>query len=186
MLFWVMAGLIQVVAWAVILALYGNDPCDSPARAYLVLTCIRHGLSIPLSIYNTLIPQRPRRTDSAEQIAEQERSRRVGSPALDARTRSFAELLNVYALAVFCLGNWWYFNSSTCSVTAPALYSSMLAALILSWIYCAQIILVVLAVMFALPLLLLGFRIAGVTPGQNEVGPLDQKAIDNLPRKVYL
>jgi hypothetical protein len=51
MVFWVLASMAQIVAWAVILALHGNDPCDSPARAYLILTCVRHGLSIPLSIY---------------------------------------------------------------------------------------------------------------------------------------
>lgn len=143
-------------------------------------------LDSTVTLYNAFVPRKPSRRDTQEIIAERERRRRFGSPALDARVRSLQSLLFFADVVLFLLGNWWYFSSETCSATAPTLYKSALAALILSWLGLAEFVLTVLAILVCLPLVLLFFRASGIRPGQNEVGPLDEKEINKLPRKIFL
>lgn len=42
-----MSGAKQFVAWSVVLEIAGNDRCDKPLKLYLILTCVRLGLSLP-------------------------------------------------------------------------------------------------------------------------------------------
>lgn len=47
----------QLVAWSVVLGIAGSDPCDKPLKLYLILTCVRLGLSLPCeSFFEAALP----------------------------------------------------------------------------------------------------------------------------------
>lgn len=97
-----------------------------------------------------------------------------------------SDLVSVYAFAVFLMGNIVVNASDTCHATAPILYRSAVAALVLSWFWSAQIILVALSVLFFLPFLLISMRFFGVGSAKHEVGPLTQQQIDKIPQRIYV
>lgn len=79
-----------------------------------------------------------------------------------------SDLLSLLSLALFILGNYWVFTalSSTpldgfnqnCKTTAPHLVWTVLAGVIISWLYALEVLLIVVAVVFFLPLLLVSPR----------------------------
>ena len=54
----------------------------------------------------------------------------------------------------FLVGNIWYFGSKTCRSTNPEVYYGTLSALILYYIYVAEIVLLAILVVFFLPLVI--------------------------------
>ncbi|KAK4057848.1 hypothetical protein OIO90_001067 [Microbotryomycetes sp. JL221] len=180
-----LVNIAQIVAWSIVLAREWNKTCDTPLKTFLVLTCVRLALALPVSTWSALVPRPPRRHESPESIAQREAQRRFGSFAIDRRIRRLADLYTVYGCVVFFLGNIWFFSSSNCSQTANLLYNAGLVALILSWIYAAEAILLLLACIFFLPILLIGMRWVGYGP-KHEVGPMEKAEIDKLPLAIYI
>lgn len=152
-------SLAQIVAFSVILAKASaaQETCEQPLRIYLALHLTRISLSLPrqsnflslvtesklmlrvvVSIYAGLVPPVPSRHDTAAIIAAQEANRRIGSPRLDLRLRKISDLLALASVILFILANVWVF-SSTCDRNAPLLYYGALAALIISYLYVAEV-----------------------------------------------
>ncbi|ORY91530.1 hypothetical protein BCR35DRAFT_298712 [Leucosporidium creatinivorum] len=176
----------QLIAWSVVLGLAGNDPCDKPLKLYLILTCVRLGLTLPFSFYSAIVPPRPHRRDPPERIAERELTRQIGSVELDRQIRRVGDLISIFSFIVFVLGNIWVATSHTCRATAPTLFNSALAALVLSWLWTSEVILIVLAVLLFLPFVLIGMRFFGVGTAKHEIGPLSQVEIDKIPQKIFV
>ncbi|BGP47355.1 hypothetical protein JCM10450v2_003207 [Rhodotorula kratochvilovae] len=186
--FFGVAGLTQVVAFIVILAGHYSDECDSPLGAYLIMVIVRISFAYPPYFWLTISPPRPpaRRDSDDETRAAIDRNRHVGTLAIDHRVRRLSDLVSVYALVLFILGNVWVAGARTCSATAPTLYKGALAALILSWIYIAEVLVWSLLIIFCLPFLLIGMRWFGVGQAKNEVGPLKKEDIASLPQRVFI
>ncbi|KAM0788960.1 hypothetical protein ACM66B_003033 [Microbotryomycetes sp. NB124-2] len=179
-------NIVQIVLWSVILARQWNRPCDQPLRWFLALTCIRLGLALPAATWSALVPPPPRRRESPESIAAREAQRRFGSFAIDRRVRHLSSLLSLFALVLFFLGNIWWFSSETCAATANGLHKASLAALIIAWIYAAESILLLVAIIFFLPVVLVTMRMTGYGAARHEIGPMDKEQIDKLPLGIYV
>jgi hypothetical protein len=76
---------------------------------------------------------------------------------MDRRVRKLADLVSILSFVLFLFGNYWLISEDTCHVTAPVLYKGALAALILSWLWTAEIILYLILVIFFLPFFLVSF-----------------------------
>ncbi|KAK4055537.1 hypothetical protein OIV83_000083 [Microbotryomycetes sp. JL201] len=95
------------------------------------------------------------------------------------------DLLGLFGLVLFFLGNIWYFSSETCSATANLLHKAGLAALIIAWIYAAESILLLIAIVFFLPVLLVTMRMTGYGT-RHEIGPMTKEQIEQLPLGIYV
>lgn len=95
------------------------------------------------------------------------------------------DLIAIFSFIIFILGNIWVATSNTCRASAPTLYNSALAALVLSWLWTSEVILIVLAVLLFLPFVLIGMRFFNVGTGKHEIGPLSQAEIDKIPQKIF-
>ncbi|BGP31334.1 hypothetical protein JCM10296v2_003098 [Rhodotorula toruloides] len=184
--FFGVVGLAQLVAWIVILAMHYHNPCDKPLAPYLVMVTVRIFVAFPLSFYNAVTPCLPTRRDNDTTRAVLEANRRIGSPTLDRRVRWAGDLVSILGLVLLVAGSFWLGSSKTCQMTAPALYKSAVAALILSWLWMAELaIYVVLAILF-LPFLLVGMRWFGLGQAKNEIGPLGKADIEKLPQRIFV
>ncbi|GAA6053869.1 hypothetical protein JCM3770_004756 [Rhodotorula araucariae] len=185
--FFGVAGLAQVVAFIAILAGHYHDQCDKPLGTYLVMVIVRIAFAYPPYFWLTISPPRPpARRNSDETRAAIDRNRHIGTLAIDHRVRRLSDFVSVYALALFILGNVWVADARTCAETAPVLYKAALAALILSWVYLAEILVWAILVIFFLPFLLIGMRWFGVGQAKNEVGPLRKEDISRLPQRIFI
>lgn len=115
-----------------------------------------------------------------------ENSKRLRRAELTIEMSRASDLVSTFSLAVFIMGNVVVNTSVTCRTTAPVLYRSAVAALVLSWFWNAQVILVVLSCIFFLPVLLIAIRFFGMGTAKHEVGPLTTQQIDKIPQRVYL
>ena len=148
----------QIVAFSVVLSLAAGQTCDQPLRIYLALHLTRITLSLPrqssnfslvtnlnsifnaaVSIYAALVPPVPSRRDTAAIIAAQEANRRIGSPRLDLRLRKISDLLALASVVLFILANVWIFSSTQCDRSSPLLYYGALSAIIISYLYVAEV-----------------------------------------------
>lgn len=96
------------------------------------------------------------------------------------------DLVSIFSFIVFIFGNIWVATSHSCRASAPTLYKSALAALVLSWLWTSEVILIVLAVLLFLPFVLVGMRFFGVGTAKHEIGPLSQAEIDKIPQKIFV
>ncbi|POY73579.1 hypothetical protein BMF94_3112 [Rhodotorula taiwanensis] len=179
-------GVAQLIAWTVILALYYHAPCDRPLALYLLLTTVRIAISFPLSYYCAITPRPLRRGADEEARLASEASRLVGSALMDQRIRFLSDLVSIASFILFIVGNFWMVSSSTCSATAPHLYNAALAALVLSWLWTAELVIYVILVVFFLPFFLIGMRFFGLGQAKNEIGPLSKTGIEKLPQRIYI
>jgi len=163
----------QVIAFIVILATSYKGYCDQNLKLYLILLIVRISLAFPsesrnstLSIFAlltndlstaalwTAITPRHSRRDTPERREELERSRLLGSQRIDRRVKKLSDLVSLYGLIVFLVGNIWIISSDTCSSTNPTLWKGALAGLIISWVWILEFfILCAIAVLF-LPILI--------------------------------
>ncbi|KAL8280898.1 hypothetical protein RQP46_006577 [Phenoliferia psychrophenolica] len=150
-------SLSQIIAFIVILALTSHSTCDKPLRTCLILTIVRLALSLPLNTYASLSPSASRRI-SADRRAELEAERRFGTTVIDRRVRQLSDVALGLSICVFLLLNFYVISSKTCHSTAPALYYTSVVALVFSYLFAAEIILLLLAIVFFLPLALIGIR----------------------------
>ncbi|GAA94572.1 hypothetical protein E5Q_01223 [Mixia osmundae IAM 14324] len=177
----------QIVAFIVVLAVTHNDPCDQPLRAYLAVHVVRIALVFPINFYQALNPVRDRdASTTAEDRAEREARRVLGSPLLDSRVILAHELLSILGLVMFVLGNVWYWSANTCRRDAPPLYWSSLITLITGYFYAAEVIFVVFSVLFFLPLVILLLRSFGVYTKKHEIGPLSKEEMEKLPLVLFV
>ncbi|KAM0748319.1 hypothetical protein T439DRAFT_328300 [Meredithblackwellia eburnea MCA 4105] len=183
-------SLAQIVVFIVILALSASrhESCDkgSMLRVCLILTIVRLAWSLPLNAYTAIVPQAMRRTSSAEARQALEARRVVGSPSLDIRIRKLYDLASAFAFGVFITLNIVTLSPSTCKAQAPLLYNASLTALVFSYIYAAEMIFLCIAVIFFLPLALIGIRLFGWGEKSPDVGPLKETDINQIPLRVFL
>ncbi|GAA5823667.1 hypothetical protein JCM11251_000718 [Rhodosporidiobolus azoricus] len=179
------AGVAQIVAFIVVLALTYHDPCDKPLALYLVLMTVRIALFLPISFWQS-INARPRRNATAEQREAWERNRPFGSVRLDNNVRRLSDLLSLASIVLFFFGNYWIISQRTCDATAPVLYKTALAALILSWIVTLEVVIYGLLILFFLPFFLIGARWFGLGQAKNEIGPLSKTDIEKLPKRLFV
>lgn len=178
----------QIITFIVILSLssHSKETCSQPLQLYLILSTIRIGVNFPLSLYINLVPPRPSRRATELERERLRASRRIGSESTDRRIRRLSDLLSLSSLILFILGNYWIFSTSHCEVTAPKLFYTTITALVISYLYAAEIFLIVIAVLFFLPLLLIILRVFGVGEKTNEIGPLSNLEISKLPLRIYI
>lgn len=143
-------------------------------------------LSLPFTIYAILVPPAPTARDPPERIALYERQRRIGNPILDRRMRRMGDVLSILSLVLFGYGNFWIITSKTCRATAPTLWGSGVAALVLSWVYSLEVILICVAVLFFLPFLLVSMRFFGGMEKKNGVKAMQEKEIDKIPLRIFV
>ncbi|BGP15261.1 hypothetical protein JCM10213v2_003221 [Rhodosporidiobolus nylandii] len=182
LIFFSLLGFAEMVALIVVCALAYNDPCDKPLGPYLVMCIVRLAVAFPISYWQS-ISARPR---AEEQRQAWERNRLVGSNDWDRRVRQFSDLISVLSLVLFFFANYWVISEQTCHVTAPVLYKTALAALILSWLWTTEFILYVILVLFFLPFFLIGMRWFGLGQPKHEVGPLSKPDIEKLPKRLFV
>ncbi|GAA5985563.1 hypothetical protein JCM5350_007135 [Sporobolomyces pararoseus] len=175
----------QVLAFIVILALYYNKPCDQNLKLYLILLIVRISLAFPTALWSAISPRHNRR-DTPERREELERNRLVGNHRIDRRIKKFSDLVSLYGLIIFLVGNIWIISSDTCSATNPVLYKAALAGLILSWIWILEFFILCAVAIFFLPILLYGVRHWGWGEKKHEVGPLKKNDISKLPRRIFV
>lgn len=116
-------------------------------KLYLVLLVVRIALSFPTALWSAITPH-PSRRDSPERRQELERARLVGNDRIDHRVKKLSEIVSLYGLIVFLVGNIWVISSNTCSTTNPTLYRGALAAVVLSWLWILEFFLYVLVFVF--------------------------------------
>ncbi|GAA5953353.1 hypothetical protein JCM3765_005012 [Sporobolomyces pararoseus] len=175
----------QVIAFIVILALYYNKPCDQNLGLYLILLIVRISLAFPTALWSAISPRHNRR-DTPERREELERNRLVGNNRIDRRVKKVSDLVSLYGLIIFLVGNIWIISSDTCSATNPVLYKAALAGLILSWIWILEFFILCAVAIFFLPILLYGIRHWGWGEKKHEVGPLKKNDISKLPRRIFV
>lgn len=148
-----------------------------------------HGFSIrpPIqaALWSAIAPRHSRR-DTPERREELERNRLVGNHHIDRRIRKASDLVSLYGLIVFLVGNIWLISSNTCSATNPVLYKGALAAVILSWLWILEFFILCALAIFFLPILLYGVRHWGWGEKKHEVGPLKKNDISKLPRRIFM
>jgi hypothetical protein len=130
-------GAAQVIAFSVILGTSYHKPCDQNLSLYLILLIVRISLSFPTALWSAISPH-PTRRDSPERRLELERNRLVGNIRIDKRLKKFSDIVSLYGLIVFLVGNIWLISSNTCSTTNPTLYRGALAAVVISWIWICE------------------------------------------------
>ncbi|KAI3634111.1 hypothetical protein MIR68_007715 [Amoeboaphelidium protococcarum] len=103
---------------------------------------------------------------SVNEVRDSNNSLRVtNSP--QQRIRSFVETIG---MLWFLLGNWWVFTSvKTCSVTAPYQFYTSLSFVIVGYIVILFPVLLILAIIFCLPVVLVILRLTYVWTGVNLV-----------------
>lgn len=164
------------------LALTKGEKCDKPLRAFLFFNVVRLGVQLPLSTYSYLTPPRPPRSQpDGSQISE----RRWGSTRGDRWAKRIHDFSTLSAVAVFLLGNISYFSSKTCKADSPRLWYSALAALILSYLWIAEVLLMVVAIFLFLPVFLVGVRLFGLGESTPSIKPLSSREIEKLPLRVF-
>ncbi|GAA5896699.1 hypothetical protein JCM6882_005012, partial [Rhodosporidiobolus microsporus] len=183
--FFSFAGAAQIIAYIVVLALKYHDDCDRPLALYLILMTVRIALFLPLSFWQS-INARPRRNATAEQREAWERNRPIGSIRVDHNVRRLSDLLSLLSIVLFFFGNYWVISQRTCSATAPVLYKTALAALILSWLVTLEVVVYGLLIVFFLPFFLIGARWFGLGQAKNEIGPLSKTDIEKLPKRLFV
>ncbi|GAA5986991.1 hypothetical protein JCM10908_000983 [Rhodotorula pacifica] len=179
-------GVAQLIAWTVVLALDFHAPCDRPLALYLLLTCVRIAIAFPLAYYNAVTPPALRRSADEETRIASEAGRLVGSADLDRRVRFIGDVVALASFILFIVGNFWVVSTDSCSRDSPTLYNAALAALILSWLWTAELVIYVILVVFFLPFFLIGMRFFGLGQAKNEVGPLSKGGIEKLPQRIYV
>ncbi|GAA5866542.1 hypothetical protein JCM8547_005449 [Rhodosporidiobolus lusitaniae] len=184
-LFFLFCGFAELVSLIVILALTYHDPCDRPLAPYLVMVCVRLALAFPISTYQHLNAP-PGRNASAEMRQAWEHTRRTGNARMDHRVTRIRDLISLLSLILFLFGNYWLITEDTCHTTAPVLYKGALAALILSWLWTAEVLLYIFLVLFFLPFFLIGARWFGFGAAKNEIGPLSKADIEKLPKRLFV
>ncbi|GAA5850355.1 hypothetical protein JCM9279_006540 [Rhodotorula babjevae] len=184
--FFGIVGLAQVVAFTVICGTSYHDQCDVPLGPYLVMVIVRIVCAYPPYFWLTLAPPRPDRRNPDAVRAALAQSRHVGTLAIDHRVRRLADLISIYSVVVFVLGNWWVITSTSCPADSPTLYRGAVAALVFSWLYVAEILVWATLVIFFLPFVLIGARWFGLGQKKNEVGPLKKEDIASLPQRVFI
>ncbi|TNY18414.1 hypothetical protein DMC30DRAFT_355562 [Rhodotorula diobovata] len=184
--FFAVLGLAQIIAFSVILGMHYSDQCDTPLAPYLVMVIVRIAAAFPPYFWLTISPPRPNRRDPDAVRAALAQNRHVGSLAIDHRVRRVADLISVYSVVLFVLGNWWVISATSCQADSPTLYRGAVAALVLSWLYVAEILVWAVLVIFFLPFVLIGARWFGVGQKKNEIGPLKKDDIASLPQRVFV
>jgi len=208
--------------------------CDVPLGPYLVMVIVRIVCAYPRAstlsrsapydradplepapaayFWLTISPPRPDRRNPDAVRAALAQSRHVGTLAIDHRVRRVADLISIYSVVVFVLGNWWVITSTSCAADSPTLYRGAVAALVFSWLYVAEILVWATLVIFFLPFVLvrrlslgpastassrcsqaddrpvvqIGARWFGLGQKKNEVGPLKKEDIASLPQRVFM
>ena len=89
-----------------------------------------------------------------------ERNRLVGNRKIDHRVKKVSDLISLFGIVVFVLGNVWVVSADTCSETNPVLYKGALAALILSWCWILEYFILCALAIFFLPILLVSSTLA--------------------------
>ncbi|GAA5892451.1 uncharacterized protein JCM6883_007362 [Sporobolomyces salmoneus] len=183
--FTTVVGACQVIAFIVILATSYRKPCDQNLGLYLILLIVRIALSFPTALWSAISPRHSRR-DPPERRDELERNRLIGNQRIDHRLKKLSDLVSLYGLIIFPLGNIWLISSNTCSATNPILYKGALAAVILSWLWILEFFILCALALFFLPILLYGMRHWGWGEKKHEVGPLKKHDISKLPRRIFV
>ncbi|SCV70576.1 BQ2448_3338 [Microbotryum intermedium] len=204
-------GMAQIIVWSVVLAKTTHSTCHKPLRLYLVLIIIKLGVQFPckstlpsrssvgdaeqlilasafiraVAFYRAVTPPVRLSSDSEQVIAQREATRLVGSPEIDRRVKRVKDLVWLYSLVLFVIGNVWVFGASQCRTTAPVLWKASVAALIINYLSMFEAFAVILVVMLYLPFALynLGNYMA---PAQNEIGPMSKKEIARLPKRIFI
>ncbi|GAA5927205.1 RING finger protein [Sporobolomyces koalae] len=177
-------GAAQVIAFVVILAVSYSKPCDQNLKLYLILLIVRLCLALPGALWSSISPRTTRR-DTPERREELERNRIIGNRQVDWRFKKLSDIVSLYGLIVFLLGNIWIISTNTCPATNPVLYRGALAAVILSWLWVLEFFLLCAFAIFCLPILLFGIRHWGWGQKKHEVGPLKKGDMDKLPRRIF-
>ncbi|KAK4699571.1 hypothetical protein P7C70_g6689, partial [Phenoliferia sp. Uapishka_3] len=157
-----------------------TNPPNPPASNADAITIRQHlilrvllSLREIVNVYSRLAPTTSRsRSQTPERRAELEATRRFGSPTMDRRVRQLNDVALGLAFCVFLLLNIYVLTSKTCRTTSPPLFWTSVVALIFSYLFAAEIILIILAIIFVLPLALIGIRFWGWGEKSNEIGPL--------------
>lgn len=82
--------------------------------------------------------------------------------------RRVADLISVYSVVLFVLGNWWVISATSCQADSPTLYRGAVAALVLSWLYVAEILVWAVLVIFFLPFVLVSAGLCAFPPPDRE------------------
>ncbi|KDE05541.1 hypothetical protein MVLG_04132 [Microbotryum lychnidis-dioicae p1A1 Lamole] len=178
-------GVAQIIAWSVVLAKTTHSTCVKPLRVYLILIIIKLAVQFPFAFYRAVTPPVRMSSDSEQVIAQREATRMVGSPALDRRVKRVKDLVWLYSLVLFVIGNVWVFGASQCRPTAPMLWKASVAALIISYLSMFEAFAVILVVMLYLPFALYNLG-SYMAPAQNEIGPISKKEIAKLPKRIFI
>ena len=176
--------------------------CDVPLGPYLVMVIVRIVCAYPRAstlsrsapydradplepapaayFWLTISPPRPDRRNPDAVRAALAQSRHVGTLAIDHRVRRVADLISIYSVVVFVLGNWWVITSTSCAADSPTLYRGAVAALVFSWLYVAEILVWATLVIFFLPFVLV--RRLSLGPAQTASSRCSQA--EDRPRRA--
>jgi hypothetical protein len=218
-------GLAQFVVGIAILSLPSSlgDSFSTPETCnpegmfvYLTLHIIRVFFSVPIDIYLGLSPHRtPRsRRVGADGLLERERTRAVGSLALDRKLSRFSDLLSFCHVVIFIVGNYTVWTSVECShgpAESRPLWITCVCMLSVTYIIILEVGLMIFVsvaggveilsstmlnhiiqlIVFFLPLLiaiLRAFGLANRLPQRGihpETGKIAQNTIDEQSQLVY-
>ncbi|KAK9893966.1 hypothetical protein P389DRAFT_147543 [Cystobasidium minutum MCA 4210] len=179
----------QIAAFVIMLALSAKQTCVKPLRVFIALHVVRIAVAYPVSFYNALAPpSRPPRgeEDTPESRERREARRVIGNPRLDARLRTASDLISLFSFVWFFLGNVWLYSGTECKDTSPYMWWSTLTILIISYIRVAELAIIILAVVFFLPLVIVVLRLFGGLEKKHEIGPLTKEDIARLPTVYYI
>lgn len=62
-----------------------------------------------------------------------------------------ADMIAIFSLIWFCLGNYWIYSDTTCKTSSPRLWWSGITTLIIAYLRVAEVLVIILAVVFFLP-----------------------------------
>ncbi|KAI8320709.1 hypothetical protein GQ54DRAFT_334575 [Martensiomyces pterosporus] len=138
----------QVLTGVIILGVSAgaHEVCDRPLRAFIIAYIARLFVYYPLYIIRRLYPDGEDWTETA-----------VGY-----WLNKLRNLLDIGAVVLFILGNYWTFTSETCVYSAPLLYYTSLTYIILGYVLLATPVLACIFIIICFPFVYIFMRQFGM------------------------
>jgi hypothetical protein len=118
-------GTLSMTTAIIVCQVLSPGVCDQPLNNFLWVYMANMLLSYPLSTYLLLNPP----TNAAGVTIQ----RTPRQNFIIARVAKFKSLLDFLGTVWFIVGNWWLFNSTTCSVQTPLVYYMSIVALVATY-----------------------------------------------------
>lgn len=158
-----------------------DETCRQPLEIYLCVYLFRLLFLVPLTVTfylrrSALTALRQRQLEQGEPVTA------IEPTELDRRNEQWRNFLDFFGTLWFALGNWWLFTETSCAQTAPYRYYTSLTFVLMGYIQIMFPVILIMAIIFCLPIVLIAVRIVQRVTGVNLMAGLQNMAAPNNPQ----